>query len=86
MQKMRLTRGDCAALGDWGRLGPGEGLGGGAAGKGGQLLRQGFQRSQGLTEGLLRPQALVPLGRHILALRHHVLEQILPACKTPDSL
>ena len=46
--------------------------------EGGELLREGFERSQRITEGSLRSQAAGTLGRHILALRHHLLEKILP--------
>lgn len=79
-----LTRQGSAALGNWSWLGPGGCICGQrlrdcAAGEGSQLLWQRFQGGQGLTEGLLRAQALVPLRCYILALRHHVLEQVLPA-------
>lgn len=89
MQCKALTGRNSAALGGREWLGPGriEGVGGqrlggstaGDAGEGTQLLRQRLQCAQSLAEGLLRRQALVPLGRHILPLRHHLLEQILPA-------
>ena len=40
---------------------------------------KGFKGMQGLRQGFHGLLALAPLGRHILPLRHHLCEELLPA-------
>ncbi len=48
-------------------------------GERGELLGERLERGERLGEGGLRRQAARALGRHVLALAHHLLEQVLPA-------